>query len=372
MFLQPLSITSWNNLSKLLVFIGALALPSQIALAEDQRLEAALKGLDAAMKRIDALETKVGKMSSLEEENKKLKRQLVKMKSIEPSPKSISKYLTSPPGQLTKIKQTNAVNAPNVSQERIARDMWQGMYMGFNAGYGKNVVSSKDTNYFISNSSFGHQLTIAPNDFGGPLVGGQVGYNYQFANNIIAGIELDFDYADITNGLNGDNHTSYYSTQFGGTGGYNNYFNRVGIDWLGTARARLGYNFDRFYPYITAGFAYGQLSMDNQQFGNGGILYFSQPLQKGPYGSFTNIGVGWVAGAGAEYIVADNLSVKGEYLFTHLNNLAAETTTVTMNNFLPAFAGNEKLIWGPFGIHQVRVGLNYHINWIKETRGSLK
>ena len=68
MLLRPLSTMPWKNLSKLIVFIGILVLLPQTAMAEDQRLEAALKGLDAAMKRIDALESKVGKMSSLEAE----------------------------------------------------------------------------------------------------------------------------------------------------------------------------------------------------------------------------------------------------------------------------------------------------------------
>ncbi len=142
-------------------------------------------------------------------------------------------------------------------------------------------------------------------------------------------------------------------------------YQRVGVDWLGTARGRLGYNLDKFFPYITGGFAYGQLSINNYFMGAGayGIVPLTIPTPLIPNGMFSTIGLGWVAGAGAEYMVANNWSVKGEYLYTQISSLTGRDTQYL---FIPeAFVNNKENTYGPFGIHQVRVGLNYHLNWLK-------
>ena len=87
---------------------------------------------------------------------------------------------------------------------------WTGFYVGVNGGWGG---------------------TSGGNDFGSPtggLVGGTVGYNYQISQ-FVTGLEGDWDWADINkSGVNGF------------VGPYSNK-----IDQLMTARARVGYAFDR-------------------------------------------------------------------------------------------------------------------------------
>ena len=77
-------------------------------------------------------------------------------------------------------------------------------------------------------------------------------------------------------------------------------------------------------------------------------------------------------GAGAEYIVANNWSVKGEYLYTALaglsgNSIGGSAASARSDYFSPS-ASNGPIFSsstiGTFGIHQVRVGLNYHTDWL--------
>ncbi|MBB6308299.1 outer membrane protein [Xanthobacter tagetidis] len=144
---------------------------------------------------------------------------------------------------------------------------WTGFYIGGNAGYGWG--SGKDA------------LDLANINPSGWSAGGQVGFNYQFANNIVAGIEADLQGGDIS----------------ASTGGLSS-----SLDMLGTVRGRLGYAFGRVLPYVTGGLAYGNNSVDN--FG------WNQ----------SQTHVGWTAGAGVEYALTDHWTAKAEYLYTDLGS----------------------------------------------------
>jgi outer membrane immunogenic protein len=65
----------------------------------------------------------------------------------------------------------------------------------------------------------------------------------------------------------------------------------------------VGYAFDRFLPYLTAGLAVGDI--------NATVLGF-------PGGSITN--AGWTIGAGLEVGIVSNVSLKAEYLFLELSD----------------------------------------------------
>lgn len=144
---------------------------------------------------------------------------------------------------------------------------WTGFYIGGNAGYGWG--SGQDA------------LGISGVDPNGWLAGGQAGYNYQFGNNVVVGLEADVQGADISAG------TPALSSK---------------LDLLGTVRGRLGYAFGRVLPYVTGGFAWGNNSVDFAGVGQ------SQTL------------TGWTAGAGIEYALTDHWTAKTEYLYTDLGS----------------------------------------------------
>ena len=102
--------------------------------------------------------------------------------------------------------------------------------------------------------------------------------------------------------------------------------------WLSTVRGRLGYAFDRILPYVTAGLAVGDINATLPGF---------------PGGSVTS--AGWTVGAGIEYAVVGNVSVKAEYLFVSLSDFNCGLNCGLVGNGNVSFYSN-------IG----RLGLNVH------------
>jgi outer membrane immunogenic protein len=156
---------------------------------------------------------------------------------------------------------------------------WTGFYVGINGGYGFGT-SSWDI------------PAVSPKPKGG-LAGGTMGYNFQ-TGQWVWGVEADLDWS----GMKG-------SVACGaGTCETKN-------DWLGTARARLGYaGWNNWLPYLTAGAAFGDVKADNST--------------RGTTASKTQLG--WTAGAGVEYAIRSNWSVKVEYLYADLGKFDCGTS----------------------------------------------
>jgi outer membrane immunogenic protein len=368
MLLRSLSPTSWKKLQKLIIFIFVLTLLPQTAIAEDQRLESALKGLDAAMKRIDALETKVGKMSSLEEENKQLKNRLVKLETMQ-QPIKVTSQRRLVPVEQPAVIQAVATSIPSATPEISSKETWQGAYFGLNAGYGANTINQRDLSIYSTYYSVRNNTIL----FGGPLVGLTAGYNEMLNSRVMLGVETDASWANIYNLLNSSssslaelsyNYVYNYSTfpyryQLVPFAAYNSTYNRVSLDALGTARFRIGYTFGNFMPYLTGGVSYGMVSNEyrsgfattpNSNW-SAGRIYTETDAYK------VRVAAGWAAGAGAEYKLANNWSTKLEYLYTSFGDINFYSGTTSFGNF---------------GIHQVRIGLNYHTDWLKELPVSLR
>ena len=146
---------------------------------------------------------------------------------------------------------------------------WTGFYIGINGGGGFGRSTWDSTGSF---------------DISGGLVGGTVGYNYQFGQGVV-GIEGDIDWADI----NGTTNT------FCGFGC------KTSDHWLSTVRGRLGYAADRFMPFVTGGAAFGDIRASTPGFAGG-----------------NNTNAGWTVGAGLEFAIAGNWTAKAEYLYVNL------------------------------------------------------
>jgi len=135
---------------------------------------------------------------------------------------------------------------------------WTGPYIGAQAGYswGRTINRKAD----------------------GLVVGGYAGYNYQFDGSpVVIGIETDFNYADIDAKRNSAKATT---------------------DWNGATRARLGYAFDRFLAYGTAGVAYADREIKARGAGKDDTTAF-----------------GWTVGGGVEYAATDELTVRADYRY---------------------------------------------------------
>jgi outer membrane immunogenic protein len=180
---------------------------------------------------------------------------------------------------------------------------WTGFYVGINGGggFGQSSWDSPATGNF---------------NIDGGVVGGTVGYNYQFGQ-AVAGIEGDVDWADIYN----------TTTQACPAGC------KTSDSWLSTVRGRLGFAADRFMPFVTGGLAVGDISA-------------SSPGLPGA----TTTNAGWTIGGGIEMSLIGNWSAKAEYLYVDLGKFNCGT------NCGAAVGVNDNV---SFTTNLVRAGVNY-------------
>jgi outer membrane immunogenic protein len=250
---------------------------------------------------------------------------------------------------------------------------WTGFYVGLNAGGTWSNSARENTTAvpLFAAPTFATELTLSsalattsvPISTSGFIGGGQIGYNYQFANNFVAGIEADIQ------GVAASNRTD---TVFGSgvpVGFPAETINstvtaRERIDYIGTVRGRLGFTITpTFLVYGTGGLAYGGV--------NSSVAISQQNLPAGStigapfssFGSLSNTRVGWTAGGGLEWLFAPNWSVKVEYLYYDLSTatfaLSPLTNTFTTGGVVYSSAPFAKT---RFTGNIVRAGLNYHFN----------
>jgi outer membrane immunogenic protein len=174
---------------------------------------------------------------------------------------------------------------------------WTGAYIGINGGGG---WGRSDASAPFGSGGF--------NTSGG-LVGGTLGYNWQ-AGQAVFGVEGDLDWSNIRGS----------STCGGGA-----FSCETKNQWLGTARGRIGYAFDRFMPFVTGGLAVGDIKSTV-----GGV------------GSSDTTKAGWTVGGGLEAAISGPLTAKIEYLYADLGRANSVLGSDTR-----------------FNTNLVRAGLNY-------------
>lgn len=249
---------------------------------------------------------------------------------------------------------------------------WAGFYGGISGGYAKsgsikpefqnNGVESVDlgvptTDPVSTWYNFEDCFAGAPSGWGngsydycgsadkadGWFGGAQVGYNWQ-SNNWVFGVEADAFFSSIKGDAD-----SLWEYDFGpGNTGYTETELEYKIDAFGTIRGRLGYAMDRFLPYITGGAAWANVKVSGDSYNYNDI---------GPDTSFSgsksDVEWGWTIGAGAEYLITDNLSIKGEYLYMDFGD---------QKKSFEYSDGGPYNFKTDLDIHTFKIGLNYHFN----------
>lgn len=139
---------------------------------------------------------------------------------------------------------------------------------------------------------------MKPNGLFGGLY---TGYNVHFSNNIVLGIDTDINVANINGN---DDFWDFYF--FGSPGKIQLPFSAK-MTWNGAARARLGYAFERFLPYIAGGVSFGGYKFNiTTPALDEDIVIASQSSTR----------TGWNIGAGIEYAATDRTTLRGEYRYT--------------------------------------------------------
>src|SRR6266567_2615462 len=208
---------------------------------------------------------------------------------------------------------------------------WSGWYGGLNAGWvgGSGSVNNDASIVSTGTSPINAEAmalgaTNTADKSSGFIGGGQFGYNYQFSHLFVAGFEADIQ------GLTGAHKQSSSVTPLLDVNGniasvVTNSTTTRDLSYLGTLRARMGVLVaPSFLLYATGGLAYGGVKSDTT------IAQSVTNTDRPPpstltSGSFSGTRVGYVVGAGGEWMLSSNWSTKLEYLHYDLGSATYAT-----------------------------------------------
>ena len=215
---------------------------------------------------------------------------------------------------------------------------WTGFYLGAQGAY--SFGNEKDEISVSGKDKYAYEGKSKPKGWMG---GAFVGFNTDFANDTVFGIETDFNWGKVKNDV-----TYKYLDENKQETGESLSLNAT-EKWNGATRIRLGYSADRVMPYIAAGVAYANLATEGAISSNdrptppntkaddsssgggsgsqGGGGSGSQP---NPKTLFTDAKrertfIGWTIGAGIDYAALDNVMLRLEYRYNNYGKKKATT-----------------------------------------------
>ena len=191
---------------------------------------------------------------------------------------------------------------------------WTGFYLGGHVGYGGGSFGPDTNPLPLQGAFFPHSVT-------GMIGGYQAGYNRQLANNVVLGVEADVSFGSPVDA------PRLVPAPFNTT-----------IDYIATARGRVGYAMGTWMPYVTGGIAWGQTQVSLNDLGT--IVPPKRDLTH----------VGWTAGLGVEVAVGGNWTAKAEYDYIDLARQSYDLTDV----------GLPRVNVDP-SVHLFKLGLNYRL-----------
>jgi outer membrane immunogenic protein len=199
---------------------------------------------------------------------------------------------------------------------------WAGFYVGGNIGGASAHTTITDN---ITGASFN------TGGISGFIGGGQLGYNFQTANNFVFGVEGTFDWSSLE-------RTSNAVVTPRGT-----LQATFSTPWISTLAARFGYAWDRslIYGKVGGGWVDNKLTVSN--------------LTTGLSASATNSRSGLLLGVGGEYAFSPNWTVKVEYDHIDLGTwtsgaspIVGDTISAKRNVDMITGGFNYKFQSGPF------------------------
>ncbi|MGH6834626.1 MAG: outer membrane protein [Methylocella sp.] len=219
---------------------------------------------------------------------------------------------------------------------------WSGLYVGAQIGYawGNDPVTWSG----ISNDD-----ELAAGTFSqtpqGVIGGAHVGYNLQYNQWLVLGIEGNVDGTSLSN-----TRVVPVNDVFGDTPGSITARSEGNVQ--GSLRGRIGIAFDRALIYGTGGVAftgYNTTLIDTTGFFTGA---------PGSNATFSNTRAGYTVGGGIEYAVADNWWVRAEYRYSNFGH----TTDFPFAGSLP-FPDSFVFLRHHLTENQVQVGFSYRFDW---------
>ncbi|MBR0719097.1 outer membrane protein [Bradyrhizobium liaoningense] len=217
---------------------------------------------------------------------------------------------------------------------------WTGGFVGVQAGYGfGHELRNQDTGTFPDLSG--------GLDVSGWLGGFDGGVNVQ-SGVFVLGLEGEW----MWTGIRGSRTSAFPAGPLTETTNL-----KTSIDWLAIASGRAGFVVgDRLLAYGKAGVAIANESHPlNGTASTGGPFSIAIALE----GKAVHSGV--VIGAGLEYALAGNWSIKGEYDYIRMiNQHTSQSGTYSQSLFAPSAAAVNN--WITQNLHLFKLGVNYHFN----------
>jgi len=219
---------------------------------------------------------------------------------------------------------------------------WNGLYVGGQIGYawGKDPVtwSGISNDDELAGGTFSHSPQ-------GVIGGAHVGYNLQYNQWLVLGIEGSVDGTTLSHTL-----AVPVNDVFGDTPG--SITARSEGDVQGSLRGRIGIAFDRALIYGTGGIAFTGF---NTTIVDATGFFTGVP---GTNATFSNTRAGWTAGGGIEYALTDNWWVRAEYRYSNFGH----TTDFPFAGALP-FGDSFVFLRHHLTENQVQAGFSYRFDW---------
>jgi outer membrane immunogenic protein len=251
--------------------------------------------------------------------------------------------------------------------------LWTGFYIGVNAGgtWGNNnsvntATANLDPGNGLGNeavynvASAGLATTNISPQTTAFIGGGQIGYNYQFANSWLVGLEADIQ------GVSKNGPTTLFNqtTVIAGEALIQSALASKSMDYFGTVRGRIGFlATPTLLVYGTGGLAYGGIH-SSTLIGQAIAGAPAVPNLYSAFGSVSNTRVGWTAGGGVEWLFLPHWSVKLEYLYYDLGSVTYGLGLLAnFNTGGTLFTLGAPVSRTHFNGNIVRAGVNYHFNW---------
>jgi len=238
----------------------------------------------------------------------------------------------------------------------IAAPSWTGCYVGGHAGAGwANTGDRTWTDHNIPAPGIinFNPVTFSSSPQPSAVGGAQAGCNWQATPTWVFGVEGDFSLTSAartsTNGIVAGTIGVPPGPQIN-TAAVVSMGERV--DWLGSARGRVGYIWNENLFYMTGGVAWEHL------YDSGAFI-----PQNNAVSLFFNSGrtvTGWVAGAGVEHMLSFGLVARLEYLYYGFSS--GTTSTLANNPLLAAQHPSQTFTFGDNNVQVVRAGLSYKFN----------
>jgi outer membrane immunogenic protein len=184
-------------------------------------------------------------------------------------------------------------------------------------------------------------LALGSSDSIGFAGGGQIGYNLQRGAFVI-GAETDLSWFNQSSSASFSTTIPYAFTNAG--------TDKSSVEWLGTARLRAGYAFDRLLPYVTGGLAYGGAKASSTSVGSDG--YHTDTFS----GSTSGTRTGYVVGGGLDYWLSNRWSFRFEGFYYNLGTASYNVAPQDANSISEGLSVTAS---HTFDGAVVRAGLNH-------------